>query len=59
MAKVTQREKTVQCRVSDEEYEVIEKKAEALGLTVSNYLRMVCLHARIDISFNGTQNNDK
>ncbi|MCL5071912.1 MAG: hypothetical protein M1308_13615 [Actinobacteria bacterium] len=50
MAKATPREKTLQMRVTDEEFLIIEEKAKLLGLSVSNYMRMVCLHARLDIS---------
>ena len=46
------REKTLQMRVNDEEYAAIEEKANEIGLSMSNYMRMVCLHCRIDIAFN-------
>ena len=59
MAKEVQREKTIQTRVSDEEYSIIEEKANFLGLSVSNYLRLIALHARIDISVNPSQDNKK
>lgn len=55
MAKEVQREKTIQTRVSDEEYSIIEEKANFLGLSISNYLRLVALHARIDISIKPSQ----
>lgn len=46
------REATLQMRVNDEEYKMIESKANALGLTISNYMRMVCLNASIELSIN-------
>lgn len=59
MAKEVQREKTIQTRVTDEEYKAIEDKADFLGLSISNYLRLIALHARIDISVNPTQDKKK
>lgn len=50
--KEVKREKTLQMRVNDDEYSRIEARANSIGLTVSNYMRMVCLHCKIDISFN-------
>lgn len=50
MANKKERLKTIQARVLDTEYCIIEKKAKFLGLTVSNYLRMVALHANVDIN---------
>ncbi len=44
------RDKTLQMRVTEEEYNIINEKANLLGITTSNYMRMVCLHAKIDIS---------
>lgn len=52
MAKKAQREKTLQMRVTDEEYKKIEEKSNSLGLSISNYMRMVCIHAKIDILLN-------
>lgn len=48
----TTRLKTVQCRLSEEEFKDIEKKAEQLGLSVSSYLRMICLKAEVKIYLN-------
>lgn len=48
----TVRGKTVQCRLSDSEFKEIEKKADELGLSVSSYLRMICLKASVNVSFN-------
>lgn len=55
MTKVIQREKALQTRVSDEEFVIVEEKANQLGLSISNYLRLVALHARIDISIKPSQ----
>lgn len=52
--KTVTREYTLQMRVTDEEYKIIEKKASSLGLTTSNYMRLVCLNASIDILFNSS-----
>ncbi|HRC81760.1 MAG TPA: hypothetical protein PLF27_10280 [Sedimentibacter sp.] len=51
MTKETTRNKTLQMRVNDEEYKKIEEKANSIGLSISNYMRMVCLNCKIDISF--------
>lgn len=56
--KSTQRDKTIQTRVTEEEYQIIEEKANFLGLTTSNYLRLVCLHAKIDITIQPMQPNE-
>lgn len=58
MSKSILREKTIQTRVSDQEFNMISEKAERLGLSVSNYLRMIALHAKIDISVNPDSKND-
>jgi len=50
--KEIKREKTLQMRVTEEESSRLEDKANEIGLSVSNYMRMVCLHCNIDISFN-------
>ena len=50
MAIEKQREKTYQMRVTDDEYNIVEKKASMLGLVASNYMRMVCLHATVNIT---------
>lgn len=55
MTKINQREKTIQTRVTDEEYKVVEEKANFLGLSVSNYLRLVALHANINVSIDTQQ----
>lgn len=39
----TEREKTIGVRVSPEEYEAIKKKADAVGLRVASYVRMLAL----------------
>ena len=39
----------VQFRATEDEYEVILKNATNLGLTVSAYLRLVALHAKVDV----------
>ncbi|MCT4584092.1 MAG: hypothetical protein N4A54_04120 [Peptostreptococcaceae bacterium] len=53
------RPKTLQMRVTEEEYDVIEKKAKSLGLTISNYMRMVCLHVKIDFSIQPSENESE
>lgn len=50
--KEIKRDKTLQMRVNDDEYARIEEKANDIGLSISNYMRMVCLHCKIEISFN-------
>ncbi|MBF1996528.1 mobilization protein [Serratia symbiotica] len=42
-----QREKLVKCRCTDAEYQSINKKAAAAGLTTSEYLRRSALNRRI------------
>jgi predicted DNA binding CopG/RHH family protein len=44
------RDKAIQVRVTDEEYKLIEQRADYLGISTSNYLRMVSIHCTIDIS---------
>lgn len=46
------RERTLQMRVNDEEFAIIEEKANLIGLTTSNYMRMVCLNAKIEVTLN-------
>lgn len=48
--KPTLRDKTIQVRVTEDEYNTIEKKANELGISLSNFIRLVCLHVRIDFS---------
>lgn len=52
------REQTLQMRVSEEEYKIIENKANMIGLTTSNYMRMVCLNTRIEVLLSPQRNND-
>lgn len=59
MAKALQREKTIQTRVTDEEYKIVEEKANFLGLSVSNYLRLIALHAKVDISIQPNQDKEE
>lgn len=40
---------SIQARVTKDQYNIIEKKADALGLSISNYIRMVCLKADINV----------
>lgn len=44
-----QREKLVKCRCTDAEYEAINRKAIAAGLTTSEYLRRSALNRRITV----------
>lgn len=46
------RNKAIQIRVNEDEYKAIENKAEILGITISDYMRMVCLHADIKVLVN-------
>lgn len=39
----TEREKTIGVRVTAEEYELIQKKADAMGLRAAAYVRMLAL----------------
>lgn len=50
MAKIATRDKTIQTRVSGDEFKIVEEKANFLGLSISNYLRLIALHTKIDIS---------
>jgi uncharacterized protein (DUF1778 family) len=45
------REKTLQMRVNDDEYTEIERRASSIGLSISNYMRLVCLQCNITISY--------
>ena len=40
---VTEREKTIGVRVTADEYELIQRKAEAMGLRAAAYVRMLAL----------------
>ena len=44
-----QREKLVKCRCTEAEYEAINRKAVAAGLTTSEYLRRTALNRRITV----------
>ena len=44
-----QREKLVKCRCTEAEYEAINRKAIAAGLTTSEYLRRSALNRRITV----------
>lgn len=44
------RNKTLQFRVNDEENDIIEQKAKQIGLTVSNYVRMVSMNADVKVT---------
>lgn len=44
-----QREKLVKCRCTDEEFEAINNKAIAAGLTTSEYIRRTALSRRITV----------
>jgi uncharacterized protein (DUF1778 family) len=46
----TARNKTIQARVSEEEYAFIEERADFFGLTISNYVRLVVLNANIEVN---------
>jgi len=39
----TDREKTIGVRVSPEEYEAIKRRADAVGLRVASYVRLLAL----------------
>lgn len=49
---------TIQCRVSENEYNEIEKKAKKIGLSISSYLRMVSLMAEVNITLKPSDNSD-
>lgn len=51
------RENTMQMRVNDSEFNIIEGKASSLGLTTSNYMRLVCLNANVEVLFNAPTEN--
>lgn len=40
---------SIQARVTKNEYEIINGRASLLGLSVSNYVRLVCLNASVKI----------
>ncbi|QZY97750.1 plasmid mobilization protein MobA [Pantoea dispersa] len=44
-----QREKLVKCRCTEAEFEAINKKASAAGLTTSEYLRRTALNRKITV----------
>ena len=44
------RVKTIQTRVLDTEYALIEQRAASVGLSISDYLRLVVLAAKIDVT---------
>lgn len=46
------RKKAIQFRVTEEEYNQIEEKANLLGVTLSNYVRLVALHSDIKVFIN-------
>jgi uncharacterized protein (DUF1778 family) len=46
----TERNKSIQARVSKEEYAQIEKMADCFGLSISNYVRLVVLTGDIKIN---------
>lgn len=45
------RDLTLQMRVNEEEYKIIEDKAKSIGLSTSNYMRMVCLCSDVKIVY--------
>jgi uncharacterized protein (DUF1778 family) len=47
---MAQRIKTIQTRVHEEEYLLIEKRASSLGLSISDFLRMVALLAKVEVT---------
>jgi hypothetical protein len=49
--KKTRREKVVMVRLSDEEYDEIQKRANELGATASGYLRMLLRRPEIGEPF--------
>ena len=55
MADKIVRTKTIQCSVSEEEYNKIEKETDKIGLSVGSYLRMVCLFSKLDTATNTTE----
>jgi predicted DNA binding CopG/RHH family protein len=58
MSSEIKRKITAQCRVSEEEYNEIEKKADKIGLSVSSYLRMVCLMAEVNVTLKQPMQSD-
>lgn len=46
---MAQRIKTIQTRVYEEEYNLIEKRANTLGLSISDYLRLVVLATKVKV----------
>lgn len=46
--KAIERSKSIQARVNEVEYSVIEEKANSLGLQLAQYMRMICLHVTAD-----------
>ncbi len=44
------KDKQFQMRINSEDYEIIEKKAEKLGMSVAQYLIFLSLNAEINMS---------
>ncbi|WP_459195723.1 plasmid mobilization protein [Wukongibacter baidiensis] len=43
-----ERNKTLQMRITEDEFERINEKADMLGISTTNYIRMVCLNASFE-----------
>ena len=44
------REKLIQVKVNDREYNYIKEQADSLGLTITTYVRMIALNCNVSIS---------
>lgn len=40
---------TPQCKVTKQQFSIVQKKAKQLGLSISQYMRFVCLNADITV----------
>lgn len=49
MSNILSRDKTIQTRVTDKEFKRIDEKSNFLGLSMSNYLRLIALHANVKV----------
>lgn len=56
---MAQRIKTIQTRVYEEEYNLIDQRANSLGLSISDYLRLVVLAAKVEVTVEPIQRKDE
>lgn len=49
MTNTTEKKANLTVRLTPQEHEIITNKATELGLSISDYVRMACLHAEVKI----------